>query len=92
MAEVDSSPYRYTMGMKTAVSIPDELFRRADSFAERTGVSRSRVYQEALAEYLARRDPDRITAALNAVIEDVGPELDEWFQAASREALERIEW
>lgn len=46
-------------GMNTAVSIPDELFRRADELAARLGKSRSEVYREALADYLARRDPAR---------------------------------
>lgn len=78
--------------MKTAVSIPDDLFRRADAFARRFRKSRSQLYREALAEYLARRDPDEITAAWNEVVDDIGTEIDPWFAEASRAALERIEW
>jgi len=78
--------------MKTAVSIPDELFRRADAFARKFKKSRSQVYREALAEYLARREPNAVTAALDAVIADVGAEIDPWAAAASRAALERSEW
>jgi len=43
--------------MKTAVSIPDELFRRADELGRRLGKSRSQIYREALADYVALRDP-----------------------------------
>ena len=53
--------------MKTAISLPDSLFHEADEFAERVGVSRSELYATAMAEYLARRNGDRVTAQLNAV-------------------------
>jgi metal-responsive CopG/Arc/MetJ family transcriptional regulator len=53
--------------MKTAISLSDSLFQRADAFAERAGISRSELYATAVAEYLARRDGDRITAKLNAI-------------------------
>ena len=47
--------------MKTAVSIPDDLFRRADELASRLGKSRSEIYREALADYVARREPGAVT-------------------------------
>lgn len=53
--------------MKTAISLPDKLFQEADSFASRTGLSRSELYANAIAEYLARRNGDRVTSQLNAV-------------------------
>ena len=53
--------------MKTAISLPDSLFHEADAFAERVGVSRSELYATAVAEYLARRNGDRVTSQLNAV-------------------------
>jgi predicted transcriptional regulator len=78
--------------MKTAVSIPDELFRRADVLAQRLGKSRSQVYREALAEYVERREPDAVTRAINESLKDIDPQMDEWFFAAQRQAVERIEW
>lgn len=78
--------------MKTAVSIPDELFEKAEDLARRLGKSRSRVYQEALAEYLLRRDADAITLAMDDVLEDVGDTPDEWLAKAARTTLERSEW
>ncbi len=56
--------------MKTAVSIPDELFHQAETAARREGLSRSRLYSRALAVYLATEgDPidDPVTAKLNAM-------------------------
>jgi len=78
--------------MKTAVSIPDELFHRADELARKRGKSRSQVYQESLAEYLLRRDEQSITDSLNEVVDEVGTEVDPWLAEASRQTLERSEW
>ena len=78
--------------MKTAISIPDELFAEAEALAQRLGKSRSQVYREALGEYVARRGPGAITAALNATVELVGEGVDDWTAAASRAGLERVEW
>lgn len=82
----------YTRSMKTAVSLPDELFERAEELAARLGKSRSQVYREALAEYLFRREPQSVTAALDAVVVDVGHEPDGWLAEAGRRGLERSEW
>ncbi len=54
--------------MKTAVSIPDKLFERAEELAQRLGKSRSQVYREALAEYVARREPAAVTVALDELV------------------------
>ena len=78
--------------MKTAVSIPDTLFRRAEALAHRLGKSRSQVYREALAEYVARRDPDAVTLALDVVVEEIGGNVDDWVTKAGRRALEQSEW
>lgn len=77
--------------MKTAVSLPDDLFLQAERFARKLGKSRSQIYREALAEYLLRRDRDEVTSALDAVVGDVG-QPDAWAAQASRAVLERSEW
>jgi predicted transcriptional regulator len=53
--------------MKVAVSLPDELFARADDAASRLGLSRSQVYARALEEFLDAQgdDDDPVTARLN---------------------------
>ena len=52
--------------MKTAVSIPDEVFEEAERFrARRTKKSRSRLFTDAIREYLARHAPDDVTAAMD---------------------------
>ncbi len=78
--------------MKTAVSIPDELFSRADEMARKTGKSRSRLYQEALSEYLLRRDPGAVTQAMDKALTDIDPRPDAWVVEAGRQTLQRSEW
>jgi predicted transcriptional regulator len=78
--------------MKTAVSIPDELFRQADELARRLGKSRSQVYREALAEYVLRRDPRAVTGILDEVAGEFDAGRDAWASEAARQALERAEW
>jgi predicted transcriptional regulator len=78
--------------MKTAISLPDEVFRQAERLAQRLKKSRSELYREALAEYVARHDPDAITVALDEVAERVETRPDPFALAAARRALERTEW
>ena len=78
--------------MKTAVSIPDELFSKAEDRARKTGKSRSRLYQEALSEYLLRRDPGAVTQAMEDALAEIDPQPDPWLLEAGRQALERNEW
>jgi hypothetical protein len=78
--------------MKTAVSIPDDVFAEAEGFACRKGLSRSHVYAKALREYLDRHDPDAITESWNQVIDELGEEaIDPFVQAAASYTFERME-
>ncbi|MBA3235452.1 MAG: hypothetical protein H0T59_05590, partial [Chloroflexi bacterium] len=54
--------------MKTAVSVPDDVFDRAEALARRERRSRSDVYSSALREYVARHAPDEVTDELDRVI------------------------
>ena len=78
--------------MKTAVSLPDRLFRAAEQHAQRANKSRSQLYAEALAEYLARHAPDEVTEAMHRVAEQPEPEPDGFAAAAARRVLDRSEW
>ena len=78
--------------MKTAISLPDDLFRSGDSLAKRLGVSRSELYARALAEYLAKHRADQITQRLNAVYATEDSRLDPSITAAQANALPRERW
>ena len=78
--------------MKTAVSIPDDVFEEAERLAMDLQTSRSQLYSRALQEFVARHAPDRLTEAMNRVVDVVGSEIDEFSQRASRRVLEQVEW
>ena len=82
----------YTNGMKTAVSLPDELFQRADQLAKRLEVSRSELYSRALREYLARHAPDEVTESLNRACEGLETGLEDFTREAGRRIFEDSEW
>ena len=82
----------YTNGMKTAISIPDDVFKGAERLARRTGKSRSQLYADAVKEYVARHAPEEITEAMDRVCEEAGNLRDEFVTSASRRVLERSEW
>jgi metal-responsive CopG/Arc/MetJ family transcriptional regulator len=79
----------YTFGMKTAISIPDDVFQEADHLATELKQSRSQLYSLAVREYVARHSPAKVTAALDAVYDDVGDrsKLD-FVSIAAQRALE----
>lgn len=80
--------------MKTAVSIPDDIFEAAETYARRTKRSRSRLFSEALQEYLSRRTPEKLTEAMDEALARIGdPKEDRTFtsESASR-LLKDSEW
>ncbi|HXT96090.1 MAG TPA: hypothetical protein VN853_07305 [Polyangia bacterium] len=78
--------------MKTAVSIPDDVFQEAEALAHRARRSRSEVYARALSEYVARHAPDRVTEAMDRVLDELDEPKDEFASRAARRTLERAEW
>jgi metal-responsive CopG/Arc/MetJ family transcriptional regulator len=78
--------------MKTAVSIPDDVFERAERLAQRAKKSRSQLFSEALNEYVARHAPDEVTDAMDRVCAELGDPADEFVSSAARRVLERSQW
>ena len=64
-------PTGYTRRMKTAISLPDALYHRAERAAQRLGRTRSALYADALEAYLdAAEGADELTAALDELYAD----------------------
>jgi len=78
--------------VKTAVSIPDDVFQGAERLARRTKKSRSQLFADALREYVARHAPEDVTDAMDRVCAEVGDLKDEFVSSAARRILERSEW
>jgi hypothetical protein len=81
--------------MKTAISLPDDLFDQAEAAARDLGMSRSKLIRTALEEFLRRRRDVAIAEAIKTSVDRLGPELseeDEAWLAHNREQLRRVEW
>ena len=91
---MDSAGYNsgYTEGVKTAVSMPDDLFRLAETAARRLHVSRSELYAKAIAEYLKRQEGTAITERLNEVYSRRPAKLDSGLHRAQLKSLARDAW
>ena len=82
----------YTESMKTAISLPDELFSAATALADRLGMSRSELYATALAEFVAKHNEREITARLDQLYATEPSGLDEVFRRAQRESIGKEAW
>ena len=78
--------------MKTAISLPDDVFEAGERLARREGRSRSDVYSAALREYVARHSADEVTEALDKALTSVSAEPDAFVRRAGSDVLERSEW
>ncbi|WP_000844759.1 ribbon-helix-helix domain-containing protein, partial [Leptospira interrogans] len=50
--------------MKTAISIPDELFRAAEKIAKKLGIPRSQLFAKALEEFIQSHSKESVTEKL----------------------------
>ena len=78
--------------MKVAVSIPDELFESGEMLSTRLGVSRSRLYATALAEFVAKNRGRKITERLNTVYESEESRLPRALRRLQSRSLTREPW
>jgi metal-responsive CopG/Arc/MetJ family transcriptional regulator len=78
--------------MKIALSIPDELFDSAETLGKRLGVSRSRLYATALADFVAKHQNRKVTARLDAVYATEDSRLDAATRRLQARSLPRDAW
>ena len=80
--------------MKTAISMPDEVFRRAEAAAKRLGMSRSELFTRAAVEFLRAHQTADIKQSYDRAFAE--PESDgrlaEHRRRAARATLRKIEW
>ena len=62
----------YTRCMKTAISVPDEIFNQAGSRAAELGISRSEFFTRAARQYLDQLADASLTRQVDAAIDAAG--------------------
>jgi metal-responsive CopG/Arc/MetJ family transcriptional regulator len=78
--------------MKTAISIPDDVFAEAERLARALKKSRSQLYSHASREYVARHSADQVTEALDQVCRDMPSTERDFAKAAAGRTLRRSPW
>ena len=78
--------------MKTAISIPDELFESAERFAKRQGMSRSELYATALRHYLREHRSEGITEQLDEIYSTEDGVLDPTITRLQARSLPKDNW
>ncbi|WP_040155562.1 hypothetical protein [Mobilicoccus massiliensis] len=58
--------------MKTAISVPDDTFRRAEAAAGKHGMNRSQFYAAAAERYARELEGSDLTAAIDDVLAQIG--------------------
>lgn len=78
--------------MKTAISLPDPLFKEAEATAKELGISRSRLIRTALEDFLSRRRANETTRRLNRSFTENPAKPDPFLDRLVLEGMKRTEW
>ena len=78
--------------LKTAISIPENIFLQADETAKALGLNRSRLYTAAITEFLEKHREDSIKAKLNEIYANENSRVDPIFNNAQIVDLAKEDW
>jgi metal-responsive CopG/Arc/MetJ family transcriptional regulator len=78
--------------MKTAISVPDEIFSRAEVFARRRKMTRSALFTVAVDEYVQQHRSEDVTRKLNEVYAKEDSSLDPVLERLQALSLRKEEW
>ncbi len=78
--------------MKTAISIPDNVFQAGERYAKHHGVSRSKLYSKALVQFLEKNSGEKVTEKLNEIYAHQPSPLNETVAALQFCSLGKEEW
>lgn len=82
----------YHPHMKTAISVPAEVFRTAESFARERKLSRSALFTRAVEEFLAHHRREGVTERLNRVYELEDSHLDPALAKLQFASIAKEQW
>ena len=81
--------------MKTAISIPDNLFNDAEITARQLGLARSQLYVKAIKEFIEHHNKDKITKKLDSLYSHINTTEEEFINIgihSLRKATENDSW
>lgn len=79
--------------MKVAISVPNDLFTDAEELVSELSMPRSKLYSDALRDYVRKHRDRKMIEQINAVVDELGQEEDlEFIRRASYSVWKRNEW
>lgn len=78
--------------MKTAISVPDEVFELSEKLAKKLKVSRSAVFAMGVEKLKDDMDRNARIARINRVCDEVDTSVDPVLKEYTRRKLRNIEW
>ncbi len=78
--------------MKTAISIPDDIFSAAETFAHQSRLSRSALFTRAVSEFLSRRRNEEATERLNRLYGTENAHLDSILSKMQKAVISKEQW
>ncbi len=78
--------------MKTAISLPDEIYHSADQLAKRLGMSRSELYSKAVSNYINAHKNEAVTQVLDQIYAKEKSEIDPVINVMQLRSLPKESW
>ena len=78
--------------MKTAISIPDEIYYTADHLAKRLGMSRSEFYSKAVSNFIAAHQNEAVTKSLDEIYEKESSSIDPFINMIQLRSISGEDW
>ncbi len=78
--------------MKTAISVPTDVFQLSDRLAKKFKISRSAVFAMGVKKLGEEFDEEDLIARINAVCAEVNTSVDPEIKAYQRRRVGRNEW
>ena len=78
--------------MKTIISINKKLFDEAENFSRIAGLSRNKLYSNAISEYIQNYNPDIVTEKLNHYYKNNVSTIDNDLKESTYKLFDREDW
>ena len=78
--------------MKTAISVPNDVFELSERLAKKLKVSRSQIFAMGVKKLGEEYDEEDIIARINAVCEEVDTSLDPFWKEMQSRTLPKDKW
>lgn len=78
--------------VKTAISIPDDVFRSAERYAKKLGLSRSELFTRAVQRFIEQHEAQEVRASYDRAFGADAGDAEDFARTAAQRTLAEVEW